>query len=193
MSTKVRAPRGSLQLENKIEEILTRVKQPMSVTEISEVLRQDYGLAQEQSILRKNLYALVSAGKVSRRVETEQERVLRAGGRSPRGYNAMLYTIGRHVPARVATQIIDGYVLDADGNFASSRYNSQRRYKAAAAKTKKKYKVKARPAIAVKPVTDNTPGLVARFKALTDEIRDLKTRVRDLEKSNSMISDILKF
>lgn len=169
--------------EQAITIVLDETKKPMTVIEITAAVKQLTGRHVDDAWLRKVLYEMVRLGRVTRRVETDDERALRAGGRRVRGYNAMLYSAGTKVPARVDTTVVDGMpLLDSTGIYGGGRKAG-----------KKISKSKARPAKnTVKPVTVENPGLVETCKTLTDEIRDLKKRVSDLELINRMLANALR-
>lgn len=168
--------------EQAIAIVLQETKKPMTVIEITAAVKQLTGRNVDDAWLRKVLYEMVRLGQVTRRVETDDERLLRAGGRRVRGYNAMLYSAGAKVPARVDTTVVDGMpLLDSTGIYGGGR------------KPGFKIKKKARPAKEIaKPVTDENPGLVEVCKTLTDEIRSLKARVDSLEMTNRMLANALR-
>lgn len=169
-------------VEQSITIVLDETKKPMTIAEVTAAVELLTGRHVDPAWLRTVIYKMVKSGLVSRRVETDDERLLRAGGRKARGYNAMLYFAGDKVPARDKTTVVDGVpVLDSSGVYGSGR--------------KAGWKVeiaKARPAKNTpKSVTDETPGLVEICQTLTDEIRSLKARVEALELTNRMLANAL--
>jgi hypothetical protein len=157
-----------------IQLVLGDSKEPMAVREIREAVRQLTGRFHDEAWFRKVLYGLIDAGLVVRRVETDAERKLRAGGREPRGYNAMLYSLGSTVPAREDASVVDGIPPVDTGVYG---------------KRPKTYKKKARPAITQKPVTVSVPGLAKKPDPLTDAILNL-VRVISEESRSDLIARV---
>jgi len=168
--------------------VLEDTKQPMAVRELLAEVERLTGRQHDEAWFRGALYQMIDAGLVARRVETDAERKLRAGGRDARGYNAMLYSLGTSVPAREDSSIVDGVPLVDTGIYG---------------KRPKTYKKKARPAITPATQTVSTSGLAKKPDALTDAIlnlvrviseesrSELITRVERLERKIEAISDAL--
>lgn len=182
--TKTKTRNSGVSTREQITDILLQAKAPLTIHEISVGVYGDDVPDYADQWIRSNVYKLMKEGTVSRRVESQAERVFRANGRDPRGYHAMLYWIGNAVPARTVVEAIDGYILDDSGNYGTP---GPRKIESALRK------IEARPGIEAQPMTDSKPGLVEAFKALTDEILSLKARVAALETINSKLADALKF
>lgn len=176
-------------IKTEIEVLLSEVTQPLSIIEIGEGLVRLTDRRVDKAYVRKVVYELVAEGKVSRRLETQEERNLRAGGKAPRGYCATLFSIGHKVPTRVEVQALEGVILDSSGKYG---HQGRRR--------KKNFRPASK---AVRPVTVQRPGLVETPNALTDVIvklikdvinqGDFDQRIQRLEDTLKRMSEITKF
>ena len=96
--------------------ILEESKQPLSNMEITEVVSRIRGRAHDQSQVRLSVKQLLGAGRISGRIETHGERLVRSNGRTPSGNvrsrAAELYWApAGTVPARTVTEAIPGVSL----------------------------------------------------------------------------------
>lgn len=185
--TKTKPRNSGASTREQITDVLLAAKAPLTIHEVSVAIYGDDKPEYADQWIRTNVYRLMNEGTVSRRVETQAERIIRANGRDPRGYQAMLYWIGNTVPARVVVEAVDGYILDDSGNYGAPSTGRRRQIEP------ELLKIEARPGIQAQPLTDSKPGLVEAFIALTDEILSLKARVAALETINSRLADALKF
>lgn len=95
-------------------EQMQKQTQPLSVTEITEMLVQELGHRYHDSHVRIALTELVDKGKLFTRDETSDERSLRARGEKIRNIRAALYSTQNPVPARTEAEAVPGIFL-SDG------------------------------------------------------------------------------
>jgi len=93
-----------------IEVIMLESSQPLTAEEVLFSLRTESVQASDWSV-RLALSALIEAGSMSSRTETEEERILRNGG--PAGRFAQLYAHGDHVPPRTVGKLFNNMVTAA--------------------------------------------------------------------------------
>jgi len=108
---KARAKRGTAStIADYIEVVMLESEHPLTAEEVLFSLRTENVQASDWSV-RLNLSALIEAGSVSIRTETEEERILRNGG--PAGRFAQLYAHGDHVPPRTVGKLFNNMVTAA--------------------------------------------------------------------------------
>lgn len=91
---------------------LEEATQPLTVTEITELIEQKLNKQIDPNTVRVYLHELQTAGRVSSRTETSQERVVRAGGQKARALHAKLWWApAGEVPERTITEAVPGVVL----------------------------------------------------------------------------------
>jgi hypothetical protein len=143
--------------------VLEDARQPLTVLEINRATEQLLERQIASSQISIVLQELKSSGLVSTRVETVEERLLRANGKAPRGYTATLYWYhGSRVPTRLIAEAIPGLTLELKPKAA----RKQGRPKGSKNKPKK------------------TSGLVATSNSVTVEVSaliDEIVRLRTLE------------
>lgn len=112
-----------------VEMILLDSTQPMTVIEIREKMKQ-LGRRYDQAYIRMIVNELVAAGKISGRMETQNERFVRANHRAPRGNPGMLYFApAGEVPARTEVSVVDGLILDSENRHAGGRRKKLKKLK----------------------------------------------------------------
>lgn len=85
-----------------VERVLTNSKQPLTIREVIEFIYSETGHRYRPQYVRLALQELVRARLVSKRAETEQDRVIRTGSSAVRGVPANLFwaPCAETVPAR---------------------------------------------------------------------------------------------
>ena len=102
-----------------VKMVLDDAKQPLTVLEINRSTEQLLERHVDPSHIRLVLQELQTSGLVSTRVETVEERLLRANGKASRGYLATFYwTHSKRVPARTVTEAIPGVSLEYQSKIA---------------------------------------------------------------------------
>ena len=96
--------------------ILKESKQPLSNMEITEIVSRIRDKAYDQTQVRLSVKQLIGAGRISARLETSEERALRANGRRPTGHErtrlATLFWAPAGVgPARTVAEAVPGVSL----------------------------------------------------------------------------------
>jgi hypothetical protein len=92
-------------------ELMHKQTQPLSVTEITEMIVQELNHRYHDSHVRIALTELVNKGKLFSRDETSDERSLRSGGQKIRNIRAALYSIQDPVQARTEAEAVPGIFL----------------------------------------------------------------------------------
>ena len=156
--------------------VLDDAKQPLSVLEIQRGAAQLLERHIDGTHIRKILNELSDAGLVKFRTETDQERLIRANGKSARGYAATLYwSHGGKVPMRTVAEVIPGVALE---------YKPKRGHGGRPKGSKNKPKV--------------NPGLASKSPVATDQLSDvlvsvlspLFARIEELENKLAAIAKI---
>ena len=93
-------------------EVLQQETQPLSVTEVTELLFDKLGRRYHDSHIRIALTELTDKGKLFTRQETSDERSLRAQGKKIRNLRAALYSTQNPVPARTEAEAVPGIFLN---------------------------------------------------------------------------------
>ena len=96
--------------------ILEESKQPLSNMEITEVVSRIRGRAYDQTQIRLSVKQLLGAGRISGRVETQGERLVRSNGRTPSGNvrsraAELFWAPAGTVPERTVAEAIPGVSL----------------------------------------------------------------------------------
>jgi hypothetical protein len=94
-----------------LEQMQTQT-QPLSVTEIMDLLTQNLQRKFHDSAVRYALADLIEAGKLFERTETTDERSLRASGNKIRNIRAKLYSVQNPVPRRTELEAVPGSILN---------------------------------------------------------------------------------
>jgi hypothetical protein len=92
-------------------ELMQNQTQPLSVTEITEMIAQELDHRYHDSHVRIALNELVEKNKLFTRDETSDERSLRASGQKIRNIRAALYSIQNPVQARTEAEAVPGIFL----------------------------------------------------------------------------------
>lgn len=91
---------------------LEETTQPLTVIEVAALTEQKLGKKVDPNLARLYLQELEKQGKVSRRLETTEERRLRANGQKARALHAQLWWApAGEVPARTITEAVPGIIL----------------------------------------------------------------------------------
>jgi hypothetical protein len=93
-----------------LEQMQTQT-QPLSVTEIMDLLTQKLERKFHDSAVRYALAELIECGKLFERTENTEERTLRADGGKIRNIRAKLYSVQDPVPPRTVLEAVPGSVL----------------------------------------------------------------------------------
>jgi hypothetical protein len=92
---------------------LTESKQPLSVIETAELVSRELNKRYDPNTIRLFLQELETEGKVSSRVETSEERSIRASNGKARALHATLWWApAGEVPARTITEAVPGVRLN---------------------------------------------------------------------------------
>lgn len=91
---------------------LEEATQPLTVIEVAALIEQKLGKKIDPNLARLYLQELEKRGKVSRRLETTDERRIRANGQKARALHAQLWWApAGEVPARTITEAVPGIIL----------------------------------------------------------------------------------
>jgi len=110
-------------LRDIIEHAVLSFDQPLSVAEVTAYVNEQLGEMYDKATIRISLKELVSSGRLIGRVETQEERTLRAGGKPSTSRPATLYFDGQadEVPARTVLEAVPGVTLQGPGRRGSGR------------------------------------------------------------------------
>lgn len=171
-----------------IADALAKHTQPLTAAEVQAAIRKMTGHVYDISYTGTALSEAVRYGTVVCRLETMDERVMRAGGRTPRGSLARMYWLAAkgEIPARTEAVAVDGIKLDTSGvSGAWAKRNAKPKKRVAKRKPYVAPKAKAK-ASASAPVNDANAILDAiigqRVAALTAEIADLRDKLNAIAK-----------
>lgn len=160
--------------------ILDETKQPLSFGELRVLAERRLGRAVNVLTGRVIIKRLIEEKFISSRIETDEERKIRAGGRLPRGVNGALYFKGKSVPRRTAP--LEGLIL-GDGQATSQHSkNYAQRYKAKLRKKKSARRAAAK--------STKVPDVVASMQQVIDERDALVKRVAQLEDTLARINKL---
>lgn len=115
-------------LNNTIEEALIKSKQPMTVTEVAELISRQLHKAYDEVTIRQSINQLVAQNKVSYRTETRAERAIRAGGKdlAVKSMCAKLYWAPvQEVPARTEMEAVPGFKLYGNETVHYKKYDTK--------------------------------------------------------------------
>lgn len=91
---------------------LEEATQPLTAIEVAALLEQKLGKKIDPNLARLYLQELEKRGKVSHRLETTEERQIRANGQKARALHAQLWWApAGDVPARTITEAVPGIIL----------------------------------------------------------------------------------
>lgn len=93
-------------------ELLQQQTQPLSVTEVTELVEQQLGRRYHDSHIRIALTELTEKGKLFARQENSDERSLRAQGKKIRNLRAALYSVQNPVQLRTEAEAVPGIFLN---------------------------------------------------------------------------------
>lgn len=92
--------------------LLEEADQPMTAVEVAKLIELKLDKAIDSNIARVYLQQLEEQGRVSHRVETTDERKIRADGKKVRALHAQLWWApAGEVPARTKTEAVPGVIL----------------------------------------------------------------------------------
>ena len=159
--------------------------QPLTVTEVAALIEQKLNKRIDPNTVRVYLQELHTAGRVSSRIETSAERLVRAGGQKARALHAKLWWApAGEVPERTITEAVPGVLLvDVSG----------RRPKG---KRKKEDQVEL---VDVSQVTSNNPVIdyliekivAERTSSLQEELAATKSELERLQrKIRSLVGEV---
>lgn len=111
-----------------IELALTQSSQPMTVTEVTELLSRQFKKAYDEVTVRTAMKELADQNKIAYRTETKEERALRADNvtLAARSICAKLYwaPMGQ-VPARTEVEAVPGFRLFGSGAVHYKKYDTK--------------------------------------------------------------------
>ena len=166
-----------------LEQMQTQT-QPLSVTEIMDLLTQKLERKFHDSAVRYALIDLVNCGKLFERKESTEERTLRANGGKIRNIRAVLYSAQNPVPRRTEFEAVPGSILNDSFGVPWSK----KKAKAKADIILEEVDVVSIPTMAGSPVIDMLiEKIVAeRTKEIIQELEKAQTelaRLKDFLKS----------
>lgn len=142
--------------------------EPLTTFEVANLVHQLGERKYDLTYIKRVLEELAAEGVISSRIETEDERLLRAGGKSVRGAMAKLYWSGGKHVKRTTRVLVSGVKLDND----ATQYTTWRHD----GKPRKKAGLVARP----KMQTGTLEGIVESM--ILEHVNKLQARVEELEK-----------
>jgi hypothetical protein len=166
------------------EAVLHETEQPLSANEIRIRAEKKLGRKLYTLTVQNVLSNLIEFKRVSGRIETAEERMIRSGGRAPRGPQAMLYFRGKSVPRR--TEVLSDIVL-GDGQATPPE---KREYARKAYQKKRVAKAKAKARKKQKASTAEHSSVVSSVSAIVTERDALLKRVAQLEDTLARINSI---
>lgn len=93
--------------------VLADSHQPLTADEVAEAVCQATGHSYHFTHIRQIINDCVKSGKISRRIETPEERSIRAGGKAYAKYAALFWAPGtEHVPARTVREAVPGFIFE---------------------------------------------------------------------------------
>lgn len=115
--------RTHVALRDIIEHAVLSFDQPLSVAEVTAYVNDQLDEKYDKATIRISLKELVSSGRLIGRVETMDERAIRANGQAMTSRPATLYFDGQadEVPARTVSEAVPGVVLQGPGRRPSGR------------------------------------------------------------------------
>ena len=163
-----------------IELVLIESDQPLTVIELAAKVSQDLGKRYDPNTIRLLVKELKEAGKVSFRIESVDERRVRANGKKVRNLVATLWWApAGEVPQRTVTEAVPGVVLTDESGRKQGTPNS---------KLKKIFpKTKDAPETTIpvaNPVVDYLVEKLVRERtvAIQEELAQTKAELEDLKK-----------
>jgi hypothetical protein len=129
-----------LLFREEIQNILKKQSQPLTIVEIMTLVAQQTGRKVDKMTMHAHVKELVKEGNLISRVETPQERTLRANNRVTSGPLATLYITPRNwsktVPARTVAEAIPGVVLASVDDRRYRKSKAKKRGRPAGSKNK---------------------------------------------------------
>ena len=163
-----------------IELVLTESNQPLTITELTTKISQDLDKKYDPNSIRLLVKELHEQGKVSCRIESTDERRIRANGKKVRNLVATLWWApAGEVPQRTVTEAVPGVVLTDESGRKQGTPNS---------KLKKIFpKAKDAPETimpAANPIVDYLVEKLVRERtvAIQEELAQTKAELEDLKK-----------
>ena len=163
-----------------IELVLTESNQPLTITELTTKISQDLDKKYDPNSIRLLVKELQEQGKVSCRIESTDERRIRANGKKVRNLVATLWWApAGEVPQRTVTEAVPGVVLTDESGRKQGTPNS---------KLKKIFpKAKDAPETimpAANPIVDYLVEKLVRERtvAIQEELAQTKAELEDLKK-----------
>lgn len=169
-----------------IVDVLAKQTQPLTAAEVQAAVRKMTGHRYDISYTGTALSDAVKIGTVVCRLETMDERVMRAGGRTPRGSVAKMYWLATkgEIPARTEAVAVDGIKLDTRGvSGAWANRNAKSKKRVAKRKPYVAPKAKAKASVPVNDANAILDAIIGqRVAELTAEIADLRDKLNAIAK-----------
>ena len=169
-----------------IADVLAKYTQPLTAAEVQAAIRKMTGHVYDISYTGTALSEAVRYGTVLCRLETMDERVMRAGGRTPRGNVARMYWLAAkgEIPARTEAVVVDGIKLDTSGvSGAWAKRNAKKRVAKRKPYVAPKAKAKTEASVQVSDANAILDAIIGqRVAALTAEIADLRDKLNAIAK-----------
>lgn len=181
VETKLRARDENL---SAVQLVIGGLREPASRSELRILTERATGVKMSEQTVISVLEELARRGEVFSRLESRDERSVRAGGNKKfsRGPLGHLYFGSKSVPDRVTTALVPGVVL-GDGSTetevqrrARQRYQAKQKRRRARAKKQRRAR-RTSPARATNPVTA-VEELVKRAERLSRENAELRALVK---------------
>jgi hypothetical protein len=179
---------NSLLFREEIQNILKKQSQPLTIPEIKALVSKETGRNVDKMTMYTHVKELINEGNLISRVETVEERVLRAKNRVTTGKFATLYitprTWSQDVPARTVAEAVPGVVLSSTSDRRPRKPKAKKRGRPIGSKNKTKTEAK----------TDNLHDLVAQVvkahqTSISQELEETKGK---LELVTKTLSELLQ-
>jgi hypothetical protein len=169
--------------------VLEKQTQPLSVTEITELVSRETQRAYDSTYIRLALKELSSAGKISHRQETAQERDIRGQGTATRSMRATLFWAPAGiVPSRTLAEAVPGVTL-----FKPETGTARKIYKYTS-KKKQRQHLEAQ-LVDVTPVPVNNSNQVVDYlieKMVAERTADLQAQLDAANAKLNKLQELLK-
>jgi len=179
---------NSLLFREQIQNILKKQSQPLTIPEIKALILKETGRNVDKMTMYTHVKELMNEGALISRVETMEERSLRAQNKLVTGKLATLYITPRDwnstVPKRTVAEAVPGVVLSSVNDRRPRRPKAKKRGRPIGSKNK----------IKSEPKADNLQDLVAQIilahqASVSQELEETKGK---LELMTKTLSELLQ-
>lgn len=179
---------NSLLFREQIQNILKKQAQPLTIPEIIELVARETGRKADKMTMYAHVKELIKEGNLISRVETLEERTLRAKNKVVTGKLATLYftprTWSRTVPNRTVAEAVPGVVLSSVDDRQKRKPRAKKRGRPVGSKNKVKTETR----------TENLHDLVAQIVQAhqTSVSQELEETREKLELTRKTLSELLQ-